>query len=234
MLLKKSLALALVVLLAAGAAWGVIALRDGSEPTASDDSSATSDVPEVVAEVNGEEIPRADFVEAYEAREQAAAQQAQAGGEQPDEEELTDQVVQSLVNEELLSQEADRRGIEPTVKQVQSTLEDVAGQSGMSTDQFIEALEGQGLDREEIDEQATLQARFELLVAEEAGSVAASDKEVRALYEQLTEQSGGGEVPPLKQVRAQLVTQIESEKESEAARKLIDRLREDADIEVHV
>lgn len=235
-MLKKSLALALVVLLAAGAAYGLLGTGGGSE-SASDDSGS-SDVPDVVAEVNGEEIPKADFLEAYELREGAAAQQAQAGAEQPDEEQLTDEVVQSLVNEELLSQEAERRGIEPTDEQVQSTLAELAAQNGMKNpDQLVEALEQQGYDKEEVDEQAALQTTFDLLVAEVAGPIKASDKDVRALYEQLSQQSGGEggqQVPPLKQIRPQLVDQVESQQESEAARSLIDQLREDADITVHV
>lgn len=234
-MLKKSLALALAIALAASAAYGLFA---GGSDSASPEEAGGSDVPEVVAEVNGQEIPRSDFVEAYEMQEQAAAQQAQAGGQQPDEEQLTEQVVQSLVNEALLVQEADRRGIEPTEQQVQRTLTELAGQSGMKdSDQLVAALEEQGLDREEIDEQATQQTRFDMLVAEVAGPVQASEKEIRALYEQLSQQSGGQggqQVPPLKQVRPQLVDQLESQQESQAARSLLDKLRKDADITVHV
>ncbi|QZY29113.1 SurA N-terminal domain-containing protein [Nocardioides coralli] len=240
-LLKKTLALALVLLLAGGTAWGVLASRDDSEPApAAEGSAGVPDVPDVVAEVNGTEIPEADFVEAYRAREQALARQAQAsgGGEQPGAEQLTDEVVQSLVNEELLSQEAERRGIDPTDQQVEATLTELAGQSGLaSAEELVSALEKQGLDSEEIDEQATQQTRFDLLVADEAGEVAASDKEVRALYDQLSQQSGGQggqQVPPLKQIRPQLEAQVASQKESEAARALLDSLREDAEITLHV
>lgn len=235
-LARKILAATLVVFLAAGTAWGLLG-TGGSDP-ASEATTGSEEVPEVVAEVNGEEIPREDFVEAYEAQEQAAAQQAQAGGPQPDEEQLREQVVQSLVTERLLTQEADRRGIDPTDAQVQQTLTELAAQNGMkSADELVAALEEQGLPRQEIDEQAALQTRFDLLVAEVAGPVKASDQEVRALYDQLKAQQPGGngqQVPPFDQVRPQLVEQVEAQEESEAARKLIDRLREDADITLHV
>lgn len=235
-LAKKILAVALVALLAAGTAWGLLGTGDGSDSAS---ESAPGSIPDVVAEVNGEEIPKEDYVEAYEAQEQAVAQQAQAGGQQPDEEQLREQVVQSLVTERLLTQEADRREIEPTDAQVQKTLTELARQNGMkSADQFVTALEDQGLDREKIDEQAALQTKFDLLMAEVAGPVKASDQEVRALYKQLKAQQSGGkggqQVPPLADVRPQLVEQVESQEESEAARKLIDQLREDADITLHV
>ncbi len=219
-----------------------------ASPSAGESADAevdVPDVPDVVAEVNGEEISQESFAEAYQARaQQAAAQQAQ-GGEQPDEKQLTDEVVQSLVNEELLKQEAERREISPSDKQVEETLAGLAEQNGLpSADALVKALEDQGMDREEIDSQAAQQARFDLLVADEGGPVKASEKEIRALYQQIKAQQAaaaqGGEgqpaqqLPPLKQVRPQLEDQVESQKESQTARDLIDQLRKDADITVNV
>ncbi len=216
--------------------------ESGSEGESSSESVDVPDVPDVVAEVNGEEISKDAFTDAYEARArqaEAAAQQGQ-GAEQPDPEQLTDEVVQSLVNEELLKQEADRRDIDASEKQVKATLDELATQSGMqSSDELVKALEDQGLSREDIDRQALQQTRFDMLVDEEAGSVTATDKEVRDLYQQAKQQQeaagqGGQQLPPLKQVRPQLVQQVEQQKTSEAGRKLIDGLREQADITVNV
>lgn len=232
--------LLLVVLLTATACGG--SGDEGADAQASQESSAASgpaDVPEVVAEVNGEEILKEDFVRIYEARQQQAAAQPQ-GGQQPDEEQLREEVVQGLVNEALLTQEADRRGIEASEEQVQQTLTEQAQQNGLeSADAFVSALEEQGLDREEIDSQASLQTRFDLLVTDEAGTVEASEKEVKALYAQVKQQQaaagkGGQEVPPLSKVRSQLVSQVESQERSQTAQELIDALRKDADITVNL
>lgn len=209
-----------------------------------DAASGLEDVPDVVAEVNGEVIAKDDFVEAYEAQaQQAAAQQAQTG--QPlDEAKLRKQVAESLVTNELLIQEADRRDITATDKQVQQTLTDLAQQNGMkSADQFVKALEQQGMEREDIQTRAATQTKLTRLVADEAGDVSASDKEVRAMYQQLKAQqesagAQGGQaaqqVPPLAQVRPQIEQQIESQKEAEAAQALIGELRKNADITINV
>jgi hypothetical protein len=209
-----------------------------------DAAAGLEDVPDVVAEVNGEEIAKADFVEAYEAQaQQAAAQQAQTG-QKLDEAKLRKQVAESLVTNELLIQEADRRNITATDRQVQQTLTDLARQNGLkSADQFVEALEQQGMEREDIQTQAATQTKLTRLVSDEAGDVSASDKEVRAMYQQLKAQqeaagAQGGQaaqqIPPLAQVRPQIEQQVEQQKESEAAQALIGKLRKDADITINV
>lgn len=238
LLRNRGLGLLLVVVLATATACG--GSGEGEPDAESSESGAAADVPEVVAEVNGVEISKEDFVEAYDTRSRQAAAQAQ-GGQPPDEEQLRDQVVQSLVNQELLTQEADEREIEATDEQVQQTLQEAAEQSGLpSVDEFVKALEGQGMDREEIDAQAAQQARFDLLVADEAGTVKASEKEVRALYQQLKSQQqqaggqGGQQLPPFGKVRPQLEAEVESQEQTQAARDLLDRLREDGDITVNL
>lgn len=241
---NRWLALVLVVCLGAVTACG----GDEEEPSSQESSSESSgsesdapegldDVPDVVAEVNGEEIDKDAFVQAYEAQQQQAAAAAAQGGQAPDEEQLRQQVVDSLVTQELLAQEAAARVIEPTDEQVEQTLTAAAQQSGMkSADELIKALEGQGLSADEVDEQATRQTSFELLIADEAGPIKASAKDVQKLYDQVSQQSQGqgSKVPPLKQVRPQLEDQVEAQQESQAADALISRLREDAEITINL
>jgi len=243
---NRWLGLVVALLLAVTTACGGSGDEEQDASAAESESAAgevdVPDVPDVVAEVNGEEISKQEFTDAYETRSQAAAAQQAQGGQQPDEGQLLDEVVQSLVNEELLKQEADRREIVPSEEQVQQTLDGLAEQSGIgSGDALVKALEDQGMDPEEIDAQATQQARFDLLVADEGGPVKASEQEIRALYESVkAQQAAGGEdgqdgqeLPPLEQVRPQLKDQVESQKKSERARELIDQLREDADITIN-
>ena len=140
-------------------------------------------IPDVVAEVNGTEIPKDDFVSAYTPQYQQMAMQSQASGQKVDEEGLQKQVVDNLVNTELLVQEADERGIEASAKQTDATLTSLAQQNGMtSSDQFVAALEKQGMDRETIESQVRDQVVIEQLLADEAGGTEPTEKELRALY----------------------------------------------------
>ncbi|HSJ19470.1 MAG TPA: SurA N-terminal domain-containing protein [Nocardioidaceae bacterium] len=198
-------------------------------------------IPEVVAEVNGEEIPREEFVQAYEAQFQQAAMQSQTSGQEVDQDQLKKQVADSLVSTELFVQEAAERDISASDQEVDQRLKQLAAQNGLeSVDAFVAALEEQGMDREEIDSQVRTQVLIERLIESEAGDVSASKQEVRAMYDELVaqqEQAGeqaGQEMPPFAEVRPQLEEQVESEKKSEVAQSLLQELREDADVVVNL
>jgi peptidyl-prolyl cis-trans isomerase SurA len=187
-------------------------------------------IPDVVAEVNGEEVTKEDFVPFYEASFQQAAMQAQASGEDPDEEALKEQAVDDLVDTELLAQEAESRGIEISDQDVDDELAALAEQNGMkSAEELLNAVEAQGLT----------QVLIEQLVADETGPIEPTDKELRALYEQARkqqEQSGqsGQEFPAFEKVRSQLVEQAKAQESGKVAETLVTDLREDAEITIHL
>jgi len=252
--LKHTLAPALAALLLALSACGgndEESSKDASSESSSESAESGSgedqagqpnldDVPDVVAEVNGTEIEKAEFEDAYQQQYQQMAMQSQMSGGKVDENGLKKQVVDNLVNTELLVQEADDRGIEVSQEQADAELTKLAKQNGMkSGDEFAKALEKQGMDRETVDEQLQAQVQIQQLLAEETGDTKPSEKELRALYQTAKaqqEQAGkkGQKVPPFEQVKPQLVDQLEQQKQSEAASTLIEKLRKDAEIEVHV
>lgn len=194
-------------------------------------------IPEVVAEVNGEEIGKAEFTTAYEGRFQQAAMQSQMSGEKPDEEKLKEETAQSMVDTELLIQEAEDRGLDATDKEVDQTLAELAKSNQMKPKEFIKALGEQGMDEEEVRSQVKTQVQIDELVAEEAGNIDPTQKELRAAYDAAAQQQGGQgqqKMPPFKQVRSQLEEQVRAEKEAQVGQKLAKDLREDADVTIHL
>jgi peptidyl-prolyl cis-trans isomerase SurA len=197
-------------------------------------------IPDVVAEVNGEEVTKEDFVPFYEASFQQAAMQAQASGEDPDEEALKEQAVDDLVDTELLAQEAESRGIEISDQDVDDELAALAEQNGMkSAEELLKAVEAQGLTEDQARSQIETQVLIEQLVADETGPIEPTDKELRALYEQARkqqEQSGqsGQEFPAFEKVRSQLVEQAKAQESGKVAETLVTDLREDAEITIHL
>lgn len=177
---------------------------------------------------------------AYTPQYQQMAMQSQTSGQKVDEEGLQKQVVDNLVNTELLVQEADERGIEASAKQTDATLTSLAQQNGMkSSDEFVAALEKQGMDRDTIESQVQDQVVIEQLLAKEAGDTEPTEKELRALYQTVKAQQAqaggqGQKIPPFEQVKPQLAQQLKSQKESQVAGGLLDELRKDAEIEVHI
>ena len=237
--LGLSAAACLLVLTACGGS------DDDSGTASSDESSSQASggdvdgIPEVVAEVNGEEVTRDEFVLIYEAQLEQATAQAEAGGEAPDEDALKEQTANNLVDTELLSQEAEARGITVSDEDVEAELTSLAESNQMaSAQEFIDAVEEQGTTEEQVRSQVELQVLVEQLVADEAGPSDPTEKELRALYAQVKEQAKASgqaqQIPPFAQVREQLAEQAQTEQVGTVAQALVDELRKDADITINL
>jgi peptidyl-prolyl cis-trans isomerase SurA len=238
-------ALAVAALLTLSACGGDGSSKADPESAASDSSSSSpsagadlAGVPEVVAEVNGEEVTRAEFAPIYSAQLAQATAQAQGGGQAPDEEALKKQTVDDLVDTELLAQEAESRGIEVSDDDIDAELTTLAEQNGMkSGTELLDAIAKQGMDEETARDQVETQVMVERLVEDEKGPFKPSDKELRALYaraEQQAKAGGSGTIPPFAQVREQLVQQARTQEIGTVAGALVKSLRKDADITVNL
>lgn len=211
-----------------------------SPDAAAGDQPDLEGIPDVVAEVNGEEVTKDEFVPIYTSTYQQAASQAQAGGEAPDEDALKKRTVDDLVSTELLIQEADSRGIEVSDEDVDAELEELAAQNQLgSAEELLAAVEAQGVTADQARAQVETQLVVEQLAADEDGSIEPTDKELRTLYAQVKKQaaeSGGGaqQIPPFKQARTQLVEQATSQKVGEVAGTLVEDLRKDAEITINL
>ena len=222
----------------------------GSEEQSSESPSTESEqgpqpdlegIPEVVAEVNGEEVTREEFVSTYESQFQQAAMQAQMGGEAPDEDALKQQVAEGLVETELLRQEAEERGISVDDQEVEDKLTELAQQNQLESAQaFLDALEEQGIAEDQARSQIETQVLVEGLVADEAGEVEPTEQELRDLYAQVKKQQAqagqqaGQQIPPYAKVKAQLEQQAVAQEQGRIAQELVDELRKDADITMNL
>ena len=204
-------------------------------------------VPDVVAEVNGEEITKDEFAPIYQAQlEQATMQAQQMGGKAPDDaalDKLRTQVADNLVDTELLAQEAESRGLEVTDDAVDTEIESLAKQNQLgSGEEFLAALEKQGTTEEQVRDQVETQVMIEQLVDDEAGPAKPSEKELRTIYRRAKEQQqqmgqqGGAQqpIPSYAEVKPQLEEQAASQRIGTVAQSLIDDLRKDADITVNL
>ncbi len=223
---------------------------DSADKDASASESASADasagaqpdlegIPDVVAEVNGEEVTRDEFAPIYASQLQQATAQAQATGEAPDEDALKKQTVEDLVDTELLAQEAEARGIEVSDQQVDDELTALAEQNQLgSAEDLLKEVEKQGVTEDQARSQVGIQLMVEQLVADEDGPIEPTEKELRALYAQAKQaaQSGqtGQKIPAFAEVRTQLVEQATSQQVGEVAGALVEDLRKDADITINL
>ncbi|TWT03292.1 peptidylprolyl isomerase [Planococcus sp. CPCC 101016] len=195
-------------------------------------------VPDIVAEVNGEEISKEEFESAYTGQFQQLAMQAQMAGQEVDQTQLKEQIAESLVAQKLLVQETENQEITASEEQVNTALEELAKQNGLeSSEEFLAALEEQGISEEEVMEQVEAQVKVEQLIASETGEINPTDEEIQTVYDEAQaqqEESGGEELPAFEEVKPQLEEQVRMQKEGEATQTLIAQLREEADVTINL
>jgi len=201
----------------------------------------TEDIPEVVAEVNGDEITGEDFTVLYESQFQQVSMQAQMTGEEPDQDQLKEQTLESMIGNELLLQDAREQGFEASDEDVDALITEQAESNGMeSADEFIEAYEEQGMSAEQLTEDARSQVLINQ-VLEALDYEEPSEDEVRELYDSAVEQQEAAaegeeqtELPPFDEVREDVEAQASDDARNEAALAHVDELRAEAEIETHL
>lgn len=196
-------------------------------------------VPDVVAKVNGTEIKKAEFETTYKGQFQQAAMQSQMSGQELDQDQLKKQVADTLVGQELLMQEAEKREYEASEEEVNKMLEDLAKQQQAgSAEEFLTALEEQGMGEKEVRSQLQSQIKIDKLIAEEAGDVQPSEEEMQKAYDQMKKQQEKmdteQEVPSFEEAKPTIEQQLTRQKEGQATQKLVDNLREEADVTVNL
>ena len=199
-----------------------------------------SDVPDVVATVNGEEITKDEFTTIYEGQFQQLAMQQQTTGEEVDQAALKEQVANQLVDNRLLLQGAADAGIEPTDADIDATLEEIAKQNGLgSADEVVSTLEQQGMSEEDVRKDAASQFMLTTFIEQEAEVKQPTDEELKQQYDALVqqqEQAGGdtSQVPPFEEAKEQLAQQVITQQQNEAATTLAAELRESGDVTVNL
>jgi peptidyl-prolyl cis-trans isomerase SurA len=196
------------------------------------------DLPDVVAVVDDVDITKEQFVTAYEAQFQQLSAQAAQTGQPLDQDQAKQQTAESLVNTQLLVNEADARGYDVSQDDLDSTLAELAEQNGTSPEELLKSLADQGISKKEINRQLEGQVKLDRLVAEEGGDTKPTEAELRELYDQVKaqQQAAGSdtELPSFEDAKPQLVDQLTSQKESSLAQSLVEKLRKDADVTINL
>lgn len=190
------------------------------------------DADKVVATVNGTEITGEDFNPVYT---QNQMQYVQMGQEVPKEqlEQMKTQIVESLVGQELILQDAKDKGYEATEEQVDEELKGVK-ESFESEDQFKAALKENDMKVEELREQLANNVLYTTYVEKEIKVDEVTEEEMKESYDKAKEQGSSEEMPAYEDVKPQIKEGIEKEKQGKKMQELVEKLKEDAEVEMNV
>lgn len=200
------------------------------------------DIPDIVAEINGEEISKDDFVSMYEQQFQQQIMQAQMSGQSADDVDqdlLKEQTTEIIVGQNLLIQEANNRISEVSDDDINNTIDELLEQTGMETrDELLAIFAEQGLDEEEFMSQVEIQVKVDQLIADISKDIELTEEETLEAYETIKAQQeqadGEDEFPPFEDLKSGLEEQLKEQKKAEETDTFVEKLREEADITIHL
>ncbi len=184
----------------------------------------------VIARVNDTQITMSQVQARVQQRQMAPSMQQE---QHLSEQQMQQQVLEDIIAEILLYEEAKRQGIEVDDASVSQQLDAVAAQFD-SDEEMKEVFAEQGFSEEELKQQLRMQLKMQELideyVAEEMDEeqLEVSDEEVTQLYEEYDEEID--DFPDFEEAEPYLREEIRYEREQKVINRLIAELREDADI----
>lgn len=199
-------------------------------------------IPDVVIEINGEEIKKDEFTSMYEQQFQQQAMQAQMSGEDMndvDQDQLKKETAEIIVGQNLLIQEANNRITEVSKDDVNKTIDQLLEQTGMeSKDDLLTIFKEQGVDEKEFMSQIETQVKVDQLIADISKNIELTEEETKEAYETIKAQQEQAdseeEFPEFDEIKPGLEEQLKEQKKAEETESFVEKLRKDADITIHL
>lgn len=189
---------------------------DGMSPIGSNER--TND--DVLAIVNGEEISSQEVTQAEQNYVQQGVQVSQ------------EEVIENLINQKVLEQEVEKQNLYVSDEEVETMIESQLAMQNATLEEYKLQFESQEISYEEqlqeLKKEMIYQSYFETIL--EGISFDISDEEVNEFYDLYKEQSPE-ELPPLEDIRPQIVATLEQQKQQDAIDLHVQELRENADVE---
>lgn len=187
----------------------------------------------VVAKINGTEIVGDEYNSIYV---QTKVRLHQYRQDVSDLNLLKEQTLNTLIDQELLRQDANKVGITVTEEEVQEQFDEVKGE--VSEEHYTEFLKQYQLTEDEFKEELYFAILHEKYLESEIPAIEVTNEEIQEVYDQLKENSENNkdnenneEFPDYEDIADQLKLEITMQKEQEELQAKINELREAAEIE---
>lgn len=195
------------------------------------------DPEETVATVNGTEIKG----EEYNSLLSSAQQQSQASGSDPTTDdaakEMKDQVLKSLVGNELLLQEAENKGYKVSDKEVDDELKS-AKEQFQDEDQFNQALEATGSTEDEYKQRLKQNLLVTKYVDKELSPKEVTEEDMKTYYEEMEKQAKESNqedsLPKYDDIKDQLKVTMEQQNLQTVMLDKANQLEKTADVEYKI
>ncbi|MFZ3577581.1 SurA N-terminal domain-containing protein [Virgibacillus sp. DJP39] len=180
------------------------------------------DKEKVVTKINGEEIKGKQYNASYAQTKMLMDRYEQ---DVSDVKKVKEQTLNVIVEQELLKQAAEDKGIKVTDEEIQKEFETIKSENA---DKFKTALEQYNLTEETYKEQLAFEITLQKYMKKELKATEVTEDEVQAYYEKLKEQSK--DVPKLEEVKEQIKSQLKQQDQQEKLQAKVKQLKEQATI----
>lgn len=188
---------------------------------------------DVVATVNGVDIPRSEYDVLLEETKSTYALQGMTDENMDDEtkKKMESQVLDQLINTELLYQQANKDKIKVEQKEVDTRFDEVKGQFD-DEKKFKEALEKNKLTEDTLKERIEKDLLITKYIDTNLGEISVTDAEIQANYDKYKEslEAQEQEAAPLEEVKDQIKAQALSQKEQDKIALILQGLRGNSEI----
>src|SRR5690606_23950484 len=191
-------------------------------PTISEEERIDADT--VVVTVNGEEVKGVVYNLVYAQLKLHALQT----GQDVKDAEIAEKTIESLIDRQILLQEARSKGIKITEEQAKEQLERVKEQNKEAYETLLEQYQ---ITEEEFVQDLIFEMTLNEYLYEHV-QVTVTDEEVEKIYEE--EKQKNENMPELAEIRDTLKKNIENRRMMEALQARVDEIKEKAEIERHL
>ncbi|WP_270181551.1 SurA N-terminal domain-containing protein [Alkalihalobacillus sp. CinArs1] len=183
----------------------------------------------IVATVNGEEIKGKDYNSMLMQTQLRYTMEGKDPSESETAETIKNEVMDNLIGQELLLQQAKEEGYKASDKEVETELEQVKSQF-QSEEQLQEALKKQGLTLEQLETQYENIVVVDKYVEEKINTPEVTEEEMKAFYdEQFTKDADNP--PSYDEMKDRIKSYLEETKLQKEVQELREELKEKAEIE---
>ncbi|MGE6631855.1 SurA N-terminal domain-containing protein [Bacillus sp. NPDC077027] len=189
----------------------------------------------VVATVNSDKITGSEYNSALSTIQGQLQQTGQDTTTKEGSKEVKKQTVDALVGQQLILQDAEKKGFKASEDQVDKQLKEEKNQF-KDEKKFEDALKQSGLTITQLKNDIADSIKYSQYVDKEIKGTSIAEKDIKAYYDQYAEQakSQKQKVPAYKDIKSQIKKQLESQEKQKQVQKEIKKLKKNAKIDISI
>jgi hypothetical protein len=201
------------------------------QPDGANEAANQPEENEVVAKVNGEEIIGSKYLMILQQVQMSMQQQGQDINDEAVAEIIHNQTMENVIANQLILQDANKKGYKPKENQVQEQLDQIIAQFE-SDEELDEVLKTNNLTMEQLEKQIYEDLTMQSYMEKEIEVPEISDEEIQQIYDQYAGQSEDS--PPLIEVESQIRASLEQQNAQEQMTVIVEGLKANSEIEIFI